>query len=238
MPCHWASADPDLSLSTTERFSQKHTTYTASVEQVQTNKDCSTSSHVYLVHVMDQESPPSTCKTLLSDSSPVLTSTFSKMHFLAVALVYAAADSSKDSETLFTAEMKHVREKLASYSKCLVPSLFINSGACVKSAPSYRILYWDTKAILSAERWTRQCCKCEGHVEALYHLHQSCKGRCWSFAVKNHLSVPTLTNVWAAAAALKCWISFHCHWTKWTVTLKAQNSMYSIISANQRPPKI
>lgn len=43
-----------------------------------------------------------TCKTLLSDSSPVLTSTFSKMHFLAVALVYAAADSSKDSVTLFT----------------------------------------------------------------------------------------------------------------------------------------
>lgn len=42
-----------------------------------------------------------TCKTLLSDSSPVLTSTFSKMHFLAVALVYAAADSSNDSDTLF-----------------------------------------------------------------------------------------------------------------------------------------
>ena len=183
---------------------------------------------------MDQESRASTCKTLLSDSSPVLTSTFSKMHFLAVALVYAAADSSKDSETLFTAEMKQVREKLASDSECLVPSLFINSRACVKCAPSYRILYWDRKAILSAELWTRQCCNCEGHMEALYHLHQSCT--CWSFAEKKHLSVPTLTNVWAAAA-LKCWISFHCHWTKWTVTLKVQNSMYSIISANQRPPQ-
>lgn len=45
-----------------------------------------------------------TCKTLLSDSSPVLTSTFSKMHFLAVALVYAAADSSKDSDTTLTGE--------------------------------------------------------------------------------------------------------------------------------------
>ncbi len=41
-----------------------------------------------------------TCKTLLSDSSPVRTSTFSRMHFLAVALVYAAADSSRDSVTL------------------------------------------------------------------------------------------------------------------------------------------
>lgn len=48
-----------------------------------------------------------TCKTLLSDSSPVLTSTFSKMHFLAVALVYAAADSSKDSDTTLPGEVKN-----------------------------------------------------------------------------------------------------------------------------------
>lgn len=43
-----------------------------------------------------------TCKTLLSASSPVRTSTFSRMHFLAVALVYAAADSSRDSVTLWS----------------------------------------------------------------------------------------------------------------------------------------
>lgn len=39
------------------------------------------------VSCLNAETPPLTCKTLLSDSSPVLTSTFSKMHFLAVALV-------------------------------------------------------------------------------------------------------------------------------------------------------
>lgn len=55
-------------------------------------------------------SHPFTCKTLLSDSSPVLTSTFSKMHFLAVALVYAAADSSKDSDTLFAGVIKQQRD--------------------------------------------------------------------------------------------------------------------------------
>lgn len=61
-----------------------------------------------------------TCKTLLSDSSPVFTSTFSKMHFLAVALVYAAADSSKDSDTLFTGEIKHkhITDPLATQKQC------------------------------------------------------------------------------------------------------------------------
>lgn len=62
-----------------------------------------------------------TCKTLLSDSSPVLTSTFSKMHFLAVALVYAAADSSKDSDTLFAGEIKSNGERNHTrVVKCLV----------------------------------------------------------------------------------------------------------------------
>lgn len=74
--------------------------------------------HIYLQPILNKESPFHTCKTLLSDSSPVLTSTFSKMHFLAVALVYAAADSSKDSDTLFAGEIKHNSEKLTPHSSC------------------------------------------------------------------------------------------------------------------------
>lgn len=119
MPCHWASANLDLSLSMTEQSSQKHITCTASEgKKVQRNKDYNSFWHIYLLHLLSQETLPSTCKTLLSDSSPVLTSTFSKMHFLAVALVYAAADSSKDSDTLFTGEIKHKGNKLAPRSSC------------------------------------------------------------------------------------------------------------------------
>lgn len=54
---------------------------------VTTNKNFTAFCHISLLRVFHDESLPSTCKTLLSDSSPVLTSTFSKMHFLAVALV-------------------------------------------------------------------------------------------------------------------------------------------------------
>lgn len=88
---------------------------------------CSTLRHI--MSVLNKESIFGTCKTLLSDSSPVLTSTFSKMHFLAVALVYAAADSSKDSDTLFAGEIRHGSEKLTPRSrcKCLVTKHFITN---------------------------------------------------------------------------------------------------------------
>ena len=146
MPCHWASANLDLSLSRTELSSRKHITCTASK-----GKECSITRtligcNIYLLYVFNQESLPSTCKTLLSDSSPVLTSTFSKMHFLAVALVYAAADSSKDSDTLFTGEIKPKGNKLAPrlccqwfYTWCFT----LNSCSCVnKSALSPVIFLW------------------------------------------------------------------------------------------------
>lgn len=48
--------------------------------------------------------PELTCSTLLSASSPVMTSTFSSRHLRAVALVYAAADSARDSEMLPTTQ--------------------------------------------------------------------------------------------------------------------------------------
>ena len=87
MPCRWASANLDLSLSTTEQSSQKHITCTASEVREWQQTSTVLLSVAITNHVLNQESVPRTCKTLLSDSSPVLTSTFSKTHFLAVALV-------------------------------------------------------------------------------------------------------------------------------------------------------
>lgn len=54
------------------------------------------------------------------------------MHFLAVALVYAAADSSKDSDTLFTGEIKHKTYNW-SFSNTETVLLQGNQGACLPS---------------------------------------------------------------------------------------------------------